>query len=354
MGVSTSLGRGTYYHVKLDEPRIIFDIRHISLDIVLVESSDMKQVTAHSLLTWIGLCLLSLFTPSLAEFPEKPIHFIVYTGPGGLMDVTTRKLVDIIKKQHPELEIVIENKKGAGGLVALSYLLGKPADGYYVLGITSSVISKIVSVHQQAQLENVNYLIRLVADFECLITKRNTGLDTLADIKNQAEAKTGNQLWLGPDGGGTDHLFAQSVWDELNISAKWIPYPSGGEAIAALMGEHGQIYIGNPQDVQGRESLQVVAVASPHRISSLPQTPTFKELGYPNLVNSTLWRGFVVKKGTPVPAAQRISELIEEATGHQDWKNFLTHSSMIATSETGQQFAALVHQQIKSDNRYLR
>ncbi len=352
------LGLASASHIVSDlglsKPAYFCHSRYSSVDVDLIENQGMKQAPLRILIAWIGLTLFGLITNGLAEFPEKPIHFIVYTGPGGLMDVTTRKLVDIIKKQHPELEIVVENKKGAGGLVALSYLLGKQADGYYVLGITSSVISKIVSVHQQAQLNNVDYLIRLVADFECLITKRDTNLDSLAEIKNNAEAKSGNQLWVGPDGGGTDHLFAQAVWDELDISAKWIPYPSGGEAVAALMGQHGQIYVGNPQDVQGRESLQVVAVASPQRLPSLPQVPTFKELGYPNLTNSTLWRGFVIKRGTPAPAAEKITALIEEATEHQDWKNFITRGNMVATSESGQEFAALVGQQMKSDTRYLR
>ncbi|MEA1972503.1 MAG: tripartite tricarboxylate transporter substrate-binding protein, partial [Candidatus Cloacimonadota bacterium] len=78
------------------------------------------------------------------EFPQKPITVIVYTGPGGLIDITARKFVDVASK-YTNATFVVENKPGSGGIVALKRLLQLPSDGYTMFACTKSNISKIVS-----------------------------------------------------------------------------------------------------------------------------------------------------------------------------------------------------------------
>ena len=72
----------------------------------------------------LALCAL----PALAAYPEKPIHIVNYVAPGGLMDVTSRKFVEIAKK-YTKATFVVENKTGAGGLVGMNAVLEQPADG---------------------------------------------------------------------------------------------------------------------------------------------------------------------------------------------------------------------------------
>ncbi len=76
---------------------------------------------------------------SAADFPTKPIHIVNYVAAGGVVDVTTSKFVDIASK-YKNAVFVVENKTGAGGLIAQEYILEQPADGYNIFAATSSNI----------------------------------------------------------------------------------------------------------------------------------------------------------------------------------------------------------------------
>lgn len=289
-----------------------------------------------------------------AAFPEKPIHIVVYTAPGGLIDITARLIANIAQKKYAKVPVIVENKKGAGGVVALSYILSQPADGYTVFGMTSSVISKTIRAKQEKKLNQLHYLARMVADYECLITNKKLKVVTFQDIIEDAKAKRGNQIWVGPAAGGTDHLFAMKVWDLTGIKAKWIPYRSGGQAVAALLGGHGVVYVGNPQDTIGRPDLFVAAVASPERLKNFPDSPTFRELGYDQLTGEVLWRGFAIKKGTDPKVIRFLEDLFRKVSKDPEWVKFCEKGNVIPVFDTGKDFAKIVEMQIAKDKKYLK
>ena len=81
---------------------------------------------------------------AVAKFPAKPIKLIVYTKPGGAIDVFSRKFEGIAKK-YTDATIVVINKTGAGGVVAIKDIMASKADGYKIMAVTRSNIGKIVS-----------------------------------------------------------------------------------------------------------------------------------------------------------------------------------------------------------------
>lgn len=301
------------------------------------------------------LLVLINFTPlfSLAEFPDKPIRIVVYTGPGGLMDITARKLGSIIEEQGAGVPIIVENKKGAGGILALSHILRKPSDGYTVFGLTNSVISKVIQSKQGKKLDNLQYLARVVTDYECIIARKDR-YPSLQTAIIDGKSKGGAQIWTGPAFGGTDYLFGLKAWNAFGIKGKWVPYTSGGEAIAALLGKHGDLYVGNPQDVAGRSDLHILAVASGERLPQFPNTPTFKELGYDQLTDEMLWRGFALRKGTSSEAVTKLNALFQKATQSESWKRYLDSGAMSPAFDTGKNFEQLVLNQIKVDQGLLQ
>lgn len=302
------------------------------------------------------LLFLAIFFPAAAyagtEFPSEPFRIVVYTAPGGLIDITARKLADILQKEKiVPVPVIVENKKGAGGLIALHTVLHKPADGYVIFGFTSSVISKIVQAKQEKKLGDLHFLARVVTDYECLITRKNSGLDSLKTIK--AKALAGRQIWAGPAAGGTDHIFAMKTWDAIGVKGVWIPYRSGGEAIAALLGGHADVYVGNPQDVSGRPGLQVIAIASPERLPEFKSAPTFSELTYEELTGEMLWRGFAVRKGVPEEHIGYLENVIKKATETTEWKTFLLRGNTLPSFDTGEAFRTVAMKQADSDRTIL-
>ncbi len=271
------------------------------------------------------LCFLILPRGELqAAFPEKPITIIVHSKPGSAIDITTRQLANIARRYCPQ-PILVENKSGGSGIVAMRTVLSKPADGYTVLAVTKSFISTVLLTQSGVKMDDFYFLACMVVDPEALITNRHSRVRTLEDIIRDAKEKNGHQRWLGPLVGGVDHLMAVKTWEILGIKGEWIPYEGGSDALAALMGKQGAVYVGNPVDVLGRPDLMVAVVAAPQRLPLFPETPTFVEKGFP-LEHEVLWRGYAVKKGTNSQAIDYLNHLFYQISQDSTWLAFV-HST---------------------------
>jgi putative tricarboxylic transport membrane protein len=259
-----------------------------------------------------------------AEFPRKPIKLMVYTKPGGAIDVFARKF-EAIAKKYTDATFVVMNKTGAGGVVAMKDVLASKADGYKFMAVTRSNVGKIVSTGGSVDVNELSWLAMMVSDPEAIITNRNLPVKTWADIVADAKAKQGKQLWVGPATGGNDHIMAMKTWKAAGIKAKWVPYASGGKAMAALLGGHGVVYVGNPQDVIGRPDLMVAVISSEGRLSgNFSDVPTFREQGISGLDNEIMWRGFMVKKGTPKEAVTFYYDLLSKGANDPEWRKYIS------------------------------
>lgn len=281
----------------------------------------MKK-TAVVLIMAVSFLVVSLGAAQ-AEFPVKPIKVIVYTKPGGAGDVFARKFTTIADK-YTDATFAVINKPGAGGVIAIKHILKSRADGYQLAFVTRSNIGKIVSTGGTINVDDLTWLAMMVSDPEAIITLRKSPINTWEQVVADAKAKNGKQLWVGPAAGGNDHIMAMKTWKAAGIKAKWVPYKSGGKAMAALMGGHGIAYVGNPQDVLGRPDLKVAAISSEKRLTGqFADVPTFKELGVKDLNSEIMWRGFMVKKGTPEEALKFYNDLLKKVSQDPDWRAYI-------------------------------
>jgi len=243
-------------------------------------------------------------------FPQKPITIIVYTGP--------------------------------------------PADGYTIFACTKSNISKIVSSGGEAYIEGIDWAAMMMADPECVITHKKQKVNTWEDIVLDAKSKDGNQLWLGPANGGLDHVTALKIWDQAGIKAKWIPFKSGGKARAALLGEQGVAYVGNPREVLGNDDLQIAAISGSKRLPQFPNVPTFNELGISNLDNEFMWRGFVLKKGTSPEIGKWFDELFSNVNNDPEWREYWERGGIDVIYKNSDEFTKIVHSDKEQFTHYLQ
>jgi len=260
---------------------------------------------------------------ALAKFPTKPIKLVVYTKPGGAIDVFSRRFSGIASK-YTDATFVVINKAGAGGVVAMKDVLASRADGYKLMAVTRSNIGKIISTGGEINTNDLSWLAMMVSDPEAVITNVNQKINTWEQLVADAKAKKGDQIWVGPAKGGNDHIMAMKTWKAAGIEAKWIPYASGGKAMAALMGNHGVAYVGNPQDVLGKPDLKVAVISSSERLGGqFADVPTFKELGIKGMDSEIMWRGFMVKKGTPKEAVDFYIDLLDKVNNDPDWQAYI-------------------------------
>ncbi len=276
------------------------------------------------------------------KFPAKPIKLIVYTKPGGAIDVFARKFSAIAGK-YTDATFVVVNKSGAGGIVAIKYILSQKPDGYKFAAVTKSNIGKIVSTGGKINVDDINWMGMMMTDPEAVITNINHDINTWEQLMADAKAKGGKQLWVGPAAGGNDHIMAMKTWQAAGITAKWIPYSGGGKAMAALLGGHGVAYVGNPQDVIGRPDLKVAVISSPTRLGgAFADVPTFKELGINGLDNEIMWRGFMTRQGIPAEAQAFYTDLLSKVTNDAEWKAYIEKGGATPLLKTADEFSATV------------
>jgi len=278
---------------------------------------------------------------SSASFPTKPIKLVVYTGPGGAGDILARKFTDIASK-YTEATFVVENKTGAGGIVAMEYVAKTKPDGYTLMYMTKSNISKLVTTDSELDPMTFDWISLMQIDPECIITNKNNPVNTWEQIVKDAKAKNGDQLWMGPAAGGLDNITAVNIWKAAGIQAKWVPFASGGKAIAGLLGEQGITYVGNPGETIGKPDLKVAAICSSERLPQFPDVPTFKELGIDGLENEVMWRGFAVVKGTSDNIIAWYDDIFEKVANDPQWIASYEPQGNMLVHKTREEFNKLV------------
>lgn len=293
-----------------------------------------------SLATLSGGCQRDHAAPT---FPDRPIEIVVYTKPGGPIDLTVRKFVEVAEKHFPDVTFVPKTVSGAGGIVAMGYVLQKKTDGYTLLGCTKSNIAKVVSSGRK-DVDSFDWIGMLLVDPECVIMRNQSPPTTWNDLITQARQEPGKQNWVGPAAGGLDHVVAQKIWKQLGIECVWTPFGSGGLALAALRrGSEGDAYVGNPSEVAAYPNLHVVAVSSPQRLADHPDVPTLAELGLQNLEDEIMWRGFAIKKGCPPEALNFYDKLFRVVTNDPAWQQYWAKFGIDVVYENSATFSKRVN-----------
>ena len=313
------------------------------------------RLSGLTLLVALAAALAPMLVPATtahAEYPDRPISIIVHTKPGGAIDLTAR-VVAKVARNYTDVPMVIENRYGGSGAVAMRAVLGSEPDGYTLLAAPATFVSTVQITQSDFGMDDFYFLACLTEAPEALITNRNSDVVTFEDIVTDARAKGGRQIWVGPGVGSLDHLMAIKTWDKVGITATWVPYDGGGAAIAALLGEHGVVYVGNPEDTKGRPDLHIAAVSARERLDFFPDTPTFLELGY-DLPGEIMWRGFAINKGTPPDVIAYLEDLLRKVSEDEEWLSFVEKNSAKAVFYAHDEFTALVDRDSKDSVKYLR
>lgn len=285
--------------------------------------------------------------------PTKPITIMNYVDSGGGMDVATRKFADLASK-YTDATIIVDNKPGAGGLTAMDYVLDQPADGYLVFAGTISNIAYIVSNEEDTEhyVWGFEWIDNIMADPMAIIVNDDADF-TLDDLIAESKQLGGGQLWVGPSTGGIKHVIGLKFWQNLGIEATWVPYESGPKAMAALLSRQGVASVGNPSDVNGRE-LKNLVIATHEKLANFPDVPNFADLGYPELDDVSMWRGFAVKKGTPPEMIAWWQDLCQKILEDEEWVQFFNEKSIAVKNETTEAFEAQIRIDIEDNMNILK
>ena len=258
------------------------------------------------------LAVAVLLGVAMAQYPQRPITYIIPFDPGGESDVTARF-------QEPHLQellgvsVTVTHRPGGGGAVGWSdFQRTARPDGYELIGINIPHI-----VGQPIQRVDAGYTtdgFEIITWFHftpnALIVRADSPFETLDDL---IEFASENPQVVTMGGSGTfsaNHLEMLRLEREADVNLTYIPFTGTGPLPAALLGGHVTALMNYTMlGVQLGDQVRILAVASEERVAALPDVPTFRELGY-DIVGGA-YRGVAAPIGTPA----EIIELLADAFG---------------------------------------
>lgn len=272
-----------------------------------------------------ALCLRSAIAAD--AYPERPVRMLVPFAPGGPTDligrVLAQQLTDIWGKS-----VVVDNRAGAGGTIAVETAVKAAPDGYTLLFGSTSTFAVNPALYEKLSYDIARDLpvVGFVAYApQLLVVRAGIPAATVNELVALAKKQPGKFTFASSGTGTTIHLAGELFKHVTGIDILHIPYKGGGQAVTALLSGEADMLFNNPGALlphiqTGR--LRALAVAGPVRSAFLPKLPTFAEAGLPQVESGSAF-GVAVPKGTPAGIVKTIAALLAGIAAKPDFRERL-------------------------------
>jgi tripartite-type tricarboxylate transporter receptor subunit TctC len=285
---------------------------------------DMKSPRFFAAASVAGAALIFTSLACGADaFPSKPIRVVVPFPPGGLTDASIRKLTELATQDLGQ-PFVVENKPGANGLIGTAQALRSPADGYTLIAVTTSVvlISPILSKASFDPLKDLSYLLNYAGPSHALVVRADSPYRTLDDLLADAKAHPG-ELTFGTVGTSDAAYFGTIALSRAKgVKFNHIPYQGASQSLLAVIsGQTVFAPTSNYSEMVKAGKVRPLVLLDKERLASLPQVPTFTELGidwqFPWIT------GIAVSAQTPDAIRKRLEAAFLKAAYSAEFAAFL-------------------------------
>jgi tripartite-type tricarboxylate transporter receptor subunit TctC len=262
-----------------------------------------------------GCVFMSSAALAQSDFPNKPIHFVVGFAAGGPSDIISRvvgaKMGEILGQQ-----VVVENRTGAGGVVATDYVARSEPDGYTMLNTTTAnPANESLSKTLQARLGKDLTAVATLADTaNILVVHPSLGVKTLPEFIALAKRQPG-LLYATAGVGSATHLTHELFNTMAGVKTIPVHYRGGGDALKDLLSGQVKMMFSSIAPVIGavqQGTLIGIATTGAKRDPALPDLPTVAEAGVPGF-ETRLWIGITVPAGTPKPIIDKLATAATKA-----------------------------------------
>lgn len=280
----------------------------------------------------LGVLLACIFGSAFAQsWPTRPLRVLVGFAPGGTTDVSARMTADIVSKDIGQ-QVIIENRPGAAGSLALEMLVRGPRDGHtIVVGSDSSFYQPVLNPALGYRAEKDLLPVTILTNQPMVIAVHPApGWKSIHDLLKAAKARPGDIAYALSSPTGTQAVAAGIFFKGAGVKMIAVPYKGGGQAVIDLISGHVPVgVLGSaplaPHVKTGR--VKLLAVTSKVRAKALPEVPTLAELGFP-FMDITQWFGAVAPAGTPPEVINRLSAAYNKALADPGIKQRLFDSAL--------------------------
>jgi tripartite-type tricarboxylate transporter receptor subunit TctC len=274
----------------------------------------------------LGTAVLFCGRTSAAGYPDRPIHWVVPYPPGGTTDVIARNVAQALT-QALGWTIVIDNRAGAGGQLAMSAVAKSPPDGYTLL-VSDASLATAPSLYKQLSFDpakDLRAVAMLATVPHIVVVNPSVRANSLSELIALSKKAPG-ALNFGSGGVGSPlHLAGEALRLETGMTWTHIPYRGAGPAMVGSIANEVQIATPSlPAALSLVQSgkLRVLAVMSPQRLAMLSDAPTVAEAGYPK-ATVLGWIGLHAPEGTPTEVLHAIENAATSAMQNVDLRQKL-------------------------------
>lgn len=283
-------------------------------------------------------------TPAPAQgFPSRTVRIVVPFPAGGSFDITARMLA---QRMQLGQTVIVENRPGGGTVIGTEHVARSPGDGHTMLmiGPSFTMHSALRSKLPFDTDKDFKAIAQVIALTMVVAVNPSLPAKTMKEYIALARSRPG-EISYGTSGPGSSHnLLGEALKLAAKVNIVHAPYQGEAPAVTAAVGGHITGVLVNvtstaPYIKVGR--LRGLAVTTPERDSLIPDVPTAREVGYPE-IEATNWSGFVVPSATPASAIARLNAEIVKVLSQPEVRENMRTQGLIAAPSTPEQFAALL------------
>jgi tripartite-type tricarboxylate transporter receptor subunit TctC len=276
----------------------------------------MKSLKILSAVLSLTCMLMSNLVFAADPWPNRPIKFVVGFGPGGANDLVARAVAEGVSKQLNQ-PVIVENKPGAGSVLGGEYVAKSAPDGYtfYVSAAGGVVTIPMLRSNMPYKTDDLVPVGMMAVSPSIIVVNADSPIQNFKDLLAKAKSKPG--VTFSTAGSGSTPHFVAEMLKMYTGGGNYeiIPYKSGSEGVFAVVSKQVDAtseasVVVLPQIEGGK--LRPLASTWNKRITRLPNVPTTKELGYPNIFIGH-WAGLFAPKGTSPEIISKMNGAIQAA-----------------------------------------
>lgn len=240
--------------------------------------------------------------------------------------------------------VVIENKTGAAGMIALNDMLGQPRDGYTLL-LCSYIDPTNTHLYKKVtyKLEDLAPVTMVSKAYYAFVVPASSPANSMKEFIAHAKSKPGELNYGKVGTGSVTELLPKQLEKETGIKMTGVTFRGTGPAMQEVLA--GRIdFAVSPLSVAmplyAEKKIKVIGMTSPERLSIAPDVPTLKEQGV-NIVNYGWW-GVCAASGTPKPLLEKINKHVRDAVGSDDYKSTMGKTGVIPVSTSVDEFGKII------------
>ncbi|MBX3664273.1 MAG: tripartite tricarboxylate transporter substrate binding protein [Burkholderiales bacterium] len=307
---------------------------------------------------WAVAVLAACATQAFAaDYPTKPVRFIVAFPPGSATDIVGRLYTQKWTEMWGQT-VLADNRPGAGGSIAGAIAAKSNPDGYTLL-MHSSGHTVNPSLYARLPYDTIKDFVDigpLAQQPNVMVTHPSSAYRTVQDVLNAAKSRPGALNFASAGVGSGTHLNLEKLKLMAKVDMNHVPYKGSAEALGDVVGGRVDFYFAPVSTMQGQMQagkVRAIAVSTIKRSSVLPNVPTIAESGVPGF-DFSLWFGIWAPAGVPQPIIARIADSIRAAGNDPVVKGKLSGLGNEPMDMTPAQFAKFVRSEIETGATVLK